>query len=52
MEKGRTLRFDISSSIYPQLEHHAGEADIGVPDLVRRIVIDWVKANHDPESLT
>jgi hypothetical protein len=49
MEKGRTLRFDISSSIYPQLERHAQNEDMGVPDLVRRIIIDWVKANPGAE---
>lgn len=50
MEKGRTLRFDISSSIYPQLERHAQDVDMGVPDLVRRIIIEWVKSHPGSQA--
>lgn len=52
MEKGRTLRFDISASIHPHLERHSEDADMGVPDLIRRILRDWVKENPHPDLVS
>jgi len=37
----RTIRLSLVTSIYEALEAHAIKDDIGVADIIRRIVIHW-----------
>jgi hypothetical protein len=46
-ERCRTLRLDIASGVYENLEAHAIEQDIGVADLARRLIVRW---SHDHQA--
>ena len=37
----RTVRLPLATSVYMALEAHAIEDDIGVSDIIRRIIIRW-----------
>lgn len=41
----RTLRLDICTDIYDVLENEALNRDIGVPDIVRHIIVEWMAEN-------
>jgi hypothetical protein len=44
----RSLRFDLSSTIYDHLDLHAQDLDMGVPDLLRRVGIEWLREHPHP----
>jgi hypothetical protein len=51
MTRSRTIRLDISPSIYNVLEWNAIEKDMGISDIIRRVVIEWCKSNPVPANV-
>lgn len=45
----RTIRLDLSTTLYEPLEHYATALDIGVSDMVRHLIVRWAADNPIPE---
>lgn len=48
MIRQRTIRLDISPSIYEQLEIKAMEEDAGIHDFIRSILMSYLRNSKDP----
>ena len=46
--RGRTIRLEISLEFYDALEAHALERDVGIADVLRHVVIEWLDDNPAP----
>lgn len=44
MSRLRTVRIDLAPSVYEEAEEHAVDQDIGVTDLIRHILLEWLRA--------
>ena len=52
--RSRTVRLEIAPSIYEAMETEADRIDSGVSDVIRRILVQWMRDNpssSDPSEL-
>lgn len=47
----RIVRLDLSPALYDPLEYAALEADVGVMDQIRHILVEWSRHNPMPEDV-